>query len=72
MKDPTNPGSIVSMTELPDLLGVSRQRIDKLRDKDPSFPAPIDVLREGKMPLWLRSSIESYRSRRAEAATDEG
>lgn len=59
MKDATKPDSLVSRPELREMLGVSKQRVRQLEDT-PGFPAPVDVLDEGRTPVWDRAQMQTY------------
>lgn len=59
MKVPLAPGSFVTRTEIRELLGYSKQGTDNVTRRD-DFPAPLDVLWEGKMPIWDREQVEEY------------
>lgn len=48
---------LVGVTELAQLLGVSRQRASELQ-KRPGFPAPVQILAAG--PVWPRAWIERF------------
>ena len=53
----SNVPELVGVTELAQLLGVSRQRASELaRSRD--FPAPIAVLRSG--PVWRKTAIARH------------
>jgi hypothetical protein len=59
MKNPTKPGTLVSRPELRAVLGVSKERVRQLVDS-PDFPAPVDVLDDGRTPLWDRAEMQTY------------
>lgn len=67
MKKPTAPGSLVSRAELQEILGVSRQRVKAMDDQ---LPAPLDVVENGRRPIWRRSAIEKWKAQRDEARID--
>jgi len=48
---------LVGVTEVADLLGVSRQRLSKLRERH-EFPAPVAVLSAG--PVWRRGDLSTF------------
>lgn len=52
---------IVGATEIADMLGVSRQRIQQLAGR-PDFPVPVAVLKMGK--IWLLADVEAWIERR--------
>lgn len=60
---PTKPGSLVSRVEIREILGVSKQRVHVMEAK-PYFPRPIDVVEEGKRPIWRRAAIEKFAAKR--------
>lgn len=64
--NPTKPGSLVSRVEVREILGVSKQRVH-VAETLPGFPRPIDVVENGKRPIWQRKAIERYAARRDEA-----
>lgn len=51
------PDYLMGATEIADLLGVSRQRVQQLA-KTEGFPAPHDVLTMGA--VWLKVDIERW------------
>lgn len=51
------PPELVGVSEIAELLGVSRQRVGELR-RQPGFPAPIAELRAG--PVWSRPSLDRF------------
>jgi len=51
------PEGYVGVTEFAGLLGVSRQRVAQLRDRE-DFPAPIAELAAG--PVWTRTSLTRF------------
>lgn len=67
MKEPSNPGSLVTRTEIKDILGVSKARVAVLVNQA-DFPAPIDICEDGKRPIWLRTRIERYKANRSTGA----
>jgi prophage regulatory protein len=54
------PPDLVGLTEIAELLGVSRQRVDQLAAGD-DFPEPIAVLAAGR--IWNCSDIEAWARR---------
>ena len=44
--------------EITAMLGVNRQRVDKLSRTDPDLPDPIAELHAGR--IWLRSDVERW------------
>jgi predicted DNA-binding transcriptional regulator AlpA len=49
---------LMGLTEIADLFGVSRQRVDQIVKKDPSFPTPEAVLTGGR--IWKRVDVEAW------------
>jgi predicted DNA-binding transcriptional regulator AlpA len=49
--------NLVGVAEIADLLGVSRQRVDQLAERD-DFPNPAAVLAAGR--IWKRADIEAW------------
>lgn len=58
MKSPTKPGSLMSRKAVSKLLGVSRQMVHKLEDRD-EFPPPLDVI-DDERPVWPRDEVQRY------------
>jgi predicted DNA-binding transcriptional regulator AlpA len=48
---------LVGVAEVAELLGVSRQRVHKLAERD-DFPAPVAILTAGK--VWDRDAVEKW------------
>jgi prophage regulatory protein len=48
---------LVGVTEIGDLLGVSRQRADQLSRTD-GFPEPIGAIAAGR--IWRRADVEAW------------
>lgn len=48
---------LIGMTEIGNILGVSRQRASKLAQTEPTFPAPV---RPGPRALYSRPAIEAF------------
>jgi excisionase family DNA binding protein len=46
------------MHEIAELLGVSRQYVDRLTRDDDTFPAPVVELRSGR--VWKREDVEAW------------
>jgi hypothetical protein len=51
------PGDLVGVTEIGDLLGVSRQRADQLSRLE-GFPEPVAVLSAGR--IWRLVDVEAW------------
>jgi predicted DNA-binding transcriptional regulator AlpA len=51
------PGDLVGVTEIGDLLGVSRQRADQLTHAE-GFPETVAVLSAGR--IWRRADVEAW------------
>lgn len=56
---PTDPRTLAGRTEITEITGLSRQRVHQLVHED-GFPAPIDVLADGRTPVWRRLDIEEW------------
>jgi len=52
------PIDLVSVTEIAEMLGVSRQRVNQLIEAYADFPAPEADLAIGR--VWTRRSVESW------------
>jgi prophage regulatory protein len=52
-----HPADLVGVTEIGDLLGVSRQRADQLTRIE-AFPEPVAVLSAGR--IWRRADVEAW------------
>jgi predicted DNA-binding transcriptional regulator AlpA len=46
---------LVGISEIAALLGVTRQRVDKLSRTDEDFPEPVAELHAGR--IWMRASV---------------
>jgi predicted DNA-binding transcriptional regulator AlpA len=65
MKPPTDPGTLLTRKEMRQVIPLSRQRIFQITATD-DFPAPVDVLDDGRMPVWNRGEVvEFWRQRQA-------
>jgi prophage regulatory protein len=53
---------LVGVHEIAEMLGVTRQRIDRIVATDESFPRPEAVLAAGR--IWKRADIEIWAERR--------
>jgi predicted DNA-binding transcriptional regulator AlpA len=53
---------LVGVHEIAEMLGVTRQRVDRIVATDESFPRPEAVLAAGR--IWKRADIESWAERR--------
>ena len=49
---------LVGLTEIAELLGLTRQGVDYLVRNDATFPEPVAVLHAGR--IWEREAIESW------------
>jgi predicted DNA-binding transcriptional regulator AlpA len=52
------PTDLVSVTEIAEIFGISRQRVNQLIQSYDDFPAPEAELAIGR--VWLRSSVEAW------------
>ncbi len=52
---------LVGLTEIAEMLGVSRQRVDQIVQSDPKFPEPVAWLRAGR--IWRRSDVTRWARR---------
>jgi predicted DNA-binding transcriptional regulator AlpA len=52
---------LVGSTEIAEMLGVSRQRVDQIMRTDDSFPEPEVELHAGR--VWKRADIERWARR---------
>ena len=49
---------LLGVTEVAELLGISRQRVQQLTETDPDFPAPAETLARGR--VWRRSDVVNW------------
>lgn len=56
LDEPAFP-ELVGVSEVAELLGVSRQRVHVLRER-PEFPAPVAILAAG--PIWRRGDLSTF------------
>jgi predicted DNA-binding transcriptional regulator AlpA len=49
---------LIGLSEIAELIGVSRQYADRLVKSDPAFPAPVSVIRAGR--IWRRADVEKW------------
>ena len=52
---------LVGISEIADLLGVSRQRVDAITRTHKDFPEPEAELKSGR--IWLRAKVEEWARR---------
>lgn len=52
------PTDLVSVTEIAEMLGISRQRVNQLIQAYEDFPQPEADLAIGR--VWLRSAVETW------------
>lgn len=52
------PHHLVGSAEIAELIGTSRQYVDRLSREDPAFPEPEVVLKSGR--VWSREAIEAW------------
>lgn len=57
-KNSIKPSDLMGATEVATHLGVSRQRVLELRQKNPKFPEPVIRLSSG--PVWDRKAIDDF------------
>lgn len=56
---PATPrGGLAGRAEAAEILGVSPQRVNQLRDEHADFPRPVDDLKSG--PVWDRAELEAF------------
>ena len=63
---------LVGLTEIAEMLGLSRQRIHQLTREAPDFPEPTVVLKAGS--IWEREAVEAWArrtGRSVKASTDD-
>lgn len=60
---------LLKLTEVADILGVSRWTVNRLVERDPSFPAPIRL--SPRTPRWRQQDIDEYLELRAQLAEAE-
>lgn len=51
-------GELMTSSQVAELLGISRQRVDQIVKTDPTFPPPDAVLPSGR--IWKRETIERW------------
>jgi len=52
---------LVGLTEIAELLGLTRQRVDQIARGDPKFPEPVAVITAGR--IWKRIDVERWARR---------
>jgi predicted DNA-binding transcriptional regulator AlpA len=52
------PDELVGLAEIAAMLGVSRQRADKILRTDEDFPEPQAILTAGR--IWSREAVEEW------------
>jgi prophage regulatory protein len=52
---------LVGLTEIAEMLDLSRQRVDQIVRADPRFPEPVAVIAAGR--IWRRSDVERWARR---------
>lgn len=52
---------LVGVSEIAEMLGVTRQRVDRISRTDPDFPQPVAEIHAGR--IWLRDDIRAWASR---------
>jgi len=58
------------VTEVAALLGISRQRVDKLSHTDPDFPAQVVTLGRGR--LWEKAAIVKWAQETGREIKEDG
>jgi prophage regulatory protein len=61
---------LVGVTEVKELLGVSRQRVHQIIRDHPDFPEPVAEIKAGK--IWLRRDVVSWARRHGRDLTNNG
>lgn len=61
--DRTGLPDLVGVSEVAEMLGVSKQRVSVMRSDESQFPRPLAELRSG--PVWATAGIERYAANRA-------
>jgi predicted DNA-binding transcriptional regulator AlpA len=52
------PDHLLAMSEVASLLGMSKQGLAKLLERNPDFPEPTAVLSVGR--IWNRADVEAW------------
>ena len=52
---------LAGLTEIADMLDLTRQRVDQIVRTDPTFPEPVAVITAGR--IWRRADIERWARR---------
>jgi hypothetical protein len=52
---------LAGLTEIADMLDLSRQRVDQILRSDPTLPAPVAVISAGR--IWRRADVERWARR---------
>jgi predicted DNA-binding transcriptional regulator AlpA len=52
--------SLVGLRDIADLLGVTRQAVDKWSRDDPTFPKPTAVLNRGRLRVWRKAEVDTW------------
>lgn len=60
---------LVGLTEVADLVGISKQRVLQLIESDPSFPEPAATLSRGR--VWKRADILKWAKATGRSASEE-
>jgi predicted DNA-binding transcriptional regulator AlpA len=56
------PEELMGVGEIAECLSLSRQRVNRLFETDPSFPRPVTKLKRGR--VWRASEIEAWAATR--------
>lgn len=57
--------TLYTMRDLADRWGVSRQLVNNWRERHIDFPAPLQYVSGGSIPIFTETSIKKYESERA-------
>ena len=61
---------LLGVTEVAQLLGISRQRVQQLTETDPDFPEPTATMARGR--VWSRATIEKWAKATGREIVGEG
>lgn len=60
---------LIGISEIAEILRVSRQRVDKLSRTDPGFPAPVAKIHAGR--IWRLSDVAAWLGRRPQTHPED-